>query len=336
MGVKKQTKIVKSKKIKVAINEFPPLVEKKKGKYSGFEIELWEKIAEDAGIKYSYVKVPFKKLLSTVESGKAEIGFAGITMNEEREERIDFSHPTFDSGLSILVESEKKVSMLSSIKTIFSKEIGKVLLMLLGFVVIAGHVIWLAERGSIFNSSYFPGIIDALWWGIVTVSSVGYGDFSPVTITGKIIGTLVIILGLAIAGLYIAKVSSLMTIKSLKNKIETPEDLKYKKVATKAGTRSEIFLKELGAKVIALSDINKAFRKLEKSQVDAVVFDSPRIMHYVREKVRCKTRVSGEMFETQSYGFILKENSPIREVVNREILKLRETGFYKKLYEKYF
>lgn len=326
----------KNKKIKVAITDFPPLVEKKGGKYSGFEIELWEKIADDANIKYSYLPVPFKKLLSTVESGKAEIGFAGITMNEEREERIDFTHPTFDSGLSILVESEKKISMFSNLKTIFNKEIGKVLLMLLGFVVIAGNIIWLVERGSIFNESYFPGIIDALWWSIVTVSTVGYGDFAPTTTFGKMIGSLVIIIGLAIAGLYIAKVSSLMTVKSLKNKIENPEDLKYKKVATKAGTKSEVFLKEIGAKVIALSDINQAFKKLEKSQVDAVVFDSPTILHYIREKKKTKTKISGETFETQSYGFIVKEGNPIREIVNREILKLREDGFYKKLYKKYF
>lgn len=326
----------KKKKIKVAIAEFPPLVEKKKGKYSGFEIDLWEKIAEDANIKYSYISVPFKKLLSTVNSGKAEIGFAGITMNEEREKIIDFSHPTFNSGLSILTQSEKGASMFSTIKTIFNKEIKRILLVLLGFILVAGHIIWLVERGSGFSSSYFPGIINALWWGVVTISTVGYGDFSPVTLAGKIIGTFVILLGLGIVGLYIAKVSSLMTVKSLRNKIENPEDLKYKKVATKAGTRSELFLKELGAKVIASSDINQAFRKLEKSQVDAVVFDSPVVMHYVREKNKTKTKVSGEMFETQVYGFIVKEESPIKEIINREILKLHEKGFYEKLYKKYF
>ena len=33
----------KDRKIKVAVAEFPPLVEKKGKQYSGFEIELWEK-----------------------------------------------------------------------------------------------------------------------------------------------------------------------------------------------------------------------------------------------------------------------------------------------------
>lgn len=41
---------------------------------------------------------------------------------------------------------------------------------------------------------------DALWYSIVTMSTVGYGDQYPVTDLGRIIGTLVIILGVAVFG----------------------------------------------------------------------------------------------------------------------------------------
>jgi voltage-gated potassium channel len=41
---------------------------------------------------------------------------------------------------------------------------------------------------------------DALWYSIVTMSTVGYGDQYPVTHLGRIIGTLVIILGVAVFG----------------------------------------------------------------------------------------------------------------------------------------
>jgi len=328
--------LIENKEIKVAVAEFPPLVEKKGKKYSGFEVDLWEKIAQDAKIKYSYIQVPFQKIFSTIQSGKADIGFAGATMNEEREKIIDFSHSTFDSGLSILVQSSQKVSIFNTIKTVFNKDIKKILLTLLGFVLIIGHIIWLIEKGSAFSSAYFPGIIEALWWGMVTVSTVGYGDFSPITIVGRIVGAIVILLGLAIFGLYIAKVSSLMTVKSLRNKIESPEDLKDKKVATKSKTTSEEFLKELGVKVFAFPEISQAFEKLEKGEVDAVVFDSPVLLHYVKQKKDSKTMITGKMFDNQKYGFIIKEGDKIKEKINREILKLREDGFYKKLYKKYF
>ena len=37
--------------------------------------------------------------------------------------------------------------------------------------------------------------LDALWWALVTVTTVGYGDRYPVTILGRVIGALVILLG---------------------------------------------------------------------------------------------------------------------------------------------
>jgi ABC-type amino acid transport substrate-binding protein len=45
-------------------------------------------------------------LLKAVESGECHIGFAGITITPEREKRVDFSKPFFDSGLTIAVRNE--------------------------------------------------------------------------------------------------------------------------------------------------------------------------------------------------------------------------------------
>ena len=45
---------------------------------------------------------------------------------------------------------------------------------------------------------------DALWWSIVTVTTVGYGDIYPVTITGRIIASILMIIGITILGLFIS------------------------------------------------------------------------------------------------------------------------------------
>lgn len=41
---------------------------------------------------------------------------------------------------------------------------------------------------------------EAIWWSIVTMSTVGYGDFAPVTQRGRIIGIFVIVVGVALFG----------------------------------------------------------------------------------------------------------------------------------------
>lgn len=50
--------------------------------------------------------------------------------------------------------------------------------------------------------------MDALWWTIVTTTTVGYGDIVPVTGVGKIIGILLMIFGIGIVGVIIANISA--------------------------------------------------------------------------------------------------------------------------------
>jgi voltage-gated potassium channel len=47
----------------------------------------------------------------------------------------------------------------------------------------------------------FGGLPDALWWAIVTLTTVGYGDVVPATVGGKIIGAVVMVSGIAVLAL---------------------------------------------------------------------------------------------------------------------------------------
>ncbi|WP_062350350.1 potassium channel family protein [Bacillus kwashiorkori] len=41
----------------------------------------------------------------------------------------------------------------------------------------------------------FPTVFDGIWWAIITTSTIGYGDFVPITIPGRIIGILLVLFG---------------------------------------------------------------------------------------------------------------------------------------------
>ena len=43
----------------------------------------------------------------------------------------------------------------------------------------------------------FDSIENALWWSVVTITTVGYGDVVPITLLGKLFGAFVMVLGLA-------------------------------------------------------------------------------------------------------------------------------------------
>ncbi|MDX1522171.1 MAG: ion channel [Anaerolineae bacterium] len=65
--------------------------------------------------------------------------------------------------------------------------------LLLASFVITTWLFWRYERGV--NES-ITSIWDVFWWWIVTSTTVGYGDISPVTLQGRIAGTFTIIIGI--------------------------------------------------------------------------------------------------------------------------------------------
>ncbi len=73
---------------------------------------------------------------------------------------------------------------------------------LFSVVVIAGTLMYLAEAGV--PGSKIINIPGGMWWAIVTITTVGYGDFVPVSVTGKIIAALTMIAGLSLFALVVA------------------------------------------------------------------------------------------------------------------------------------
>jgi voltage-gated potassium channel len=69
-------------------------------------------------------------------------------------------------------------------------------------VVVAG-----AAQAAV-NAEEFPSVWDGVWWAVVTVTTVGYGDLYPVTVQGRLIGMAVMLLGIGFLSVLTATVAS--------------------------------------------------------------------------------------------------------------------------------
>jgi len=77
-----------------------------------------------------------------------------------------------------------------------------------GFIIISvfigfQYLIYRAESTD--PASGINSFAKALWYGIVTVATVGYGDVVPVTLTGKILGSILVLCTIALMGLFISQ-----------------------------------------------------------------------------------------------------------------------------------
>lgn len=95
-------------------------------------------------------------------------------------------------------------------RTAASSLTGRVLMYVAGTAVLAvmlGALAVLdAERDA--DGSTITTAGDALWWATTTVTTVGYGDFYPVTLEGRLVAVALMIVGIAVVGAVTASIAA--------------------------------------------------------------------------------------------------------------------------------
>lgn len=330
--------------LRVLVKRFEPLVTFENLNYSGFALELWQEMTQEMGAKVELKAVnSLAKMIDEVESGSGDVGISGVSITAERETRIDFSQPFYASGLQILIRSEH-TGRWSFVAALSQALLSKGLLLTLGLLALclflAANVLWWFERThhqSDFSSHYGRGIIDALWWAAVTVTTVGDGKKTPRNVSGKIFAIVWMFAGYFVLAYFTASISSSLTLERLEGRIKGPEDLRGKRVASVTHSQAADFLQKEGIPFTSYGDVEQALTALQTQKVDALVYHEPVLRYYAAHYGdAANLQTVGDIFEPQNYGFVLPAGSPHRERIDRALLKLKESGRYDVLHRKWF
>jgi voltage-gated potassium channel len=79
------------------------------------------------------------------------------------------------------------------------RALGAALVIIVTLLVFASSVIYLLEKDV--QPEAFASIPQAMWWGLATLTTVGYGDVTPISVAGKVFGGFIMVLGIGMFAL---------------------------------------------------------------------------------------------------------------------------------------
>lgn len=337
--VLKQDSAAANQPLKVGIAGSEPFVFDDLDNPRGIAIEIWEDMANEKEWNYKYV--PFNTVnaaLTALENNEIDIVVGPISITSDRVAKMSFSQPYYQSSLAIASRADGK-GLWSRIKPFFSFSLLVAVGIFVFILAIVGTLFWLAEHKASpeqFPSDPVKGIGNGMWLAIVTMSTTGYGDMAPITLRGRIIAGIWMVTTIIFATSMVAGIASTLTLSGLgTSSIKNAEELSKKKAATISGSPAITFLKEYKATIIQTGGLKEAMDKLENKTVDAVVYDQPQLMYFLKEHNDDDLYIAKAEYYKQGYGFAFPLKSPLVYEVNRTLLQLAEEHVVQEIIDEY-
>jgi voltage-gated potassium channel len=98
-----------------------------------------------------------------------------------------------------LVRYSRALQLFGRVIAAKKDELLTTMMLLLLLLLVSASLLYYAENGA--QPDKFASIPGSLWWGVATITTVGYGDVYPVTVLGQFLAAVVAILGLGMFAL---------------------------------------------------------------------------------------------------------------------------------------
>jgi polar amino acid transport system substrate-binding protein len=328
-------------KLVVGTMRVPPFVLRSDdGQWSGLSIDLWKQVAAEMKVGFEFREYDYDPagLLGAIERRQIDVAVAAIPVTLEGESRFDFSHPYFTAGLGIAVRVEPQRGVLGTLAALFTRRFLGTVVGLLGVLLLVGTLIWLLERR--FNAQHFDprpvrGISDGLWWAAVTMTTTGYGDKVPVSLRGRALGLLWMFCSIFMIALFSATMASSFVVNRLRTGITGPGDLPRARVAAISGTAGEQWLAAQGRQARIYPFVIQASKALQRGDVEALIHERAILGHMIKQYGWRELDMLPHTLAVRDYAMALPADSPIKEAINRALLKVVHQPQWRDVVQRY-
>lgn len=322
---------VERRSLEIAVAGSPPFVTQgDDDTIEGLSIDVWRAVAEEIGVDFELTRLDNAgQAVDAIRAGRYDAAIGPISITSDRARHVSFTQPYQQASLALLTRPGAG-SLWSRIRPFVSRTFFSGVAILLVVLTLVGALVWLVERKENEGVPDHPlhGIGVGIWLALVTMTTVGYGDKAPVTLGGRVlVGVWMLIAMLSVSSLT-AGIATALTLSSLDHAaIESAEELRGRPVAVIGGTTAEGFANEHGARVMAVTDLEEAVDLLRSDRADAVVYDKPVLQYWLREHPDVELVLSIQEYEPQGYGFAVPlDDGALRREIDVALLEMEEGG----------
>lgn len=306
----------------------PPFaVEGEGGDWDGLGVHLLRAAGRELGRPVALRPVAEDSALALVAAGALDAALPAVA-TAEGEALVDFTHPYYTTALG--VAQPRRMSLWAILGALFSPRFGRIVLSLSVLLLVVGGLAWLFERKAnedqFGEGSRLKGVWDGFWWAGVTMSTIGYGDKTPITVPGRILALVWMLVAMGVTASLTAAITSVLALGPGRGDLAVPADLRGRPVGAVVGSDAAAYLEAERVRFRPLPDVRAGLDAVEAGDLDAFVHGAA-ALRFVQGG-QGGVRIRQTRLQPLRYAVALPPGSALREPLNRLLLQeMREPGW---------
>jgi ABC-type amino acid transport substrate-binding protein len=255
----------------------------------------------------------------------------------DRERVIDFTESYLTSGLSIAVRQRGRLErLLNLFRALSTSGAAHILGTIVVLAIVFGTGVWLAEKrhNPQFPARPAPGIGSAMWFAGVTTSGVGYGDKVPVTLRGRLLAILWMLVSLVLLALVTASLTATLAVAEYEQ-VRDVESLRRSRVGVLAGSAGADFLRHNQIPHRLFPSYPKVIEALRAGSIDAAMFNEEILRYYTDRATGAGVQVLPPIFMPENFGFALTNGGSLRPLLDEGLHRALAGPRYRDLKDQY-
>jgi ABC-type amino acid transport substrate-binding protein len=327
--------------LKVAVYDVPPYGHvEPDGSIDGLSVDLWRRAAESLGREYHLVPVTqMEDILKGLERKDYDAAIGAITITPARLAQVDFSYPAHRSGVAVAVRQDAgPMSALASYGSVLG-ELTPLVALTFALLIVMGVAMWLAERSMRphGHESVVDTLRDGIYWAVVTMTTVGYGDKTPKTTAGRVIAVVWMLASVALVSILSTSIVSRMTAERVVGGLRLTEaDLAGKQLAAVAHSSGAEYLDERHLRYASFDDLAAALTALGRGEADAVVNSNGALQYLAATRFKTTIRPPQGVLEPAYMAIALPPGSPLKKPIDEALVGITASQEWRQVEDGYF